>query len=272
MASFEQMSAVPSGLTVDELAGTVCKISKELNWLLRNLDDLNISSLSADKITAGTIDADEINVINLDAANIKADTVMANVDLTIGVGDAVFKADDNGIYLGNADFNDAPFSVDMAGNLVATNATITGDIISSDIQGGTITIGDTYKTTIFSLDGAGVYALFDSKGNLLGYLRYNGSYVELRSVNGKQLQLISDEDIFLNANGIVSIGGHGISLMPSVGNIAEYFDGSSNTEIATKGWVNSQGYITGVSGASGSFTTADGKTVTVSDGLITSIA
>lgn len=163
MASFEQLGAVPSGLTVDELAGTVSKISKELNWLLRNLDDLNISSLSADKITAGTIDADVITVVNLDAANIKAGTIMADVDLIIGIDDAVFKADDNGIYLGNANFADAPFSVDMTGKLYSTSAYIQGTIESSDIIGGTITIGE--LDSVFKADDYGIYlgnAIFEN--------------------------------------------------------------------------------------------------------------
>jgi phage tail tube protein FII len=42
-------------------------------------------------------------------------------------------------------------------------------------------------------------------------------------------------------------------------------------ELATQDWVTSQGYITGVSGATGSFTTVDSKTVSVSNGLITAI-
>lgn len=43
-----------------------------------------------------------------------------------GYGDAVFGSNDLGIYLGAADFANAPFSVDMDGNLIATSATIGG--------------------------------------------------------------------------------------------------------------------------------------------------
>lgn len=58
-----------------------------------------------------------------------------------GYGDAVFGADVNGIWLGAADFVDAPFKVDMEGNMTATSLdlsayvskagtdqTLTGDI------------------------------------------------------------------------------------------------------------------------------------------------
>lgn len=46
--------------------------------------------------------------------------------LKIGSGNSVFKADYNGIYLGNEDFNLAPFSVDLNGNLKASKALLTG--------------------------------------------------------------------------------------------------------------------------------------------------
>jgi len=40
---------------------------------------------------------------------------------SIGSGNAIFKADSNGIYLGNATFASAPFSVDTAGNVKASS-------------------------------------------------------------------------------------------------------------------------------------------------------
>lgn len=66
---------------------------------------------------------------------------------TIAIGSAnnIFKADSNGIYLGNAVFGSAPFSVSMTGDLTATSATITGTISSSVITGSTIT-GGTVRT------------------------------------------------------------------------------------------------------------------------------
>ena len=40
-----------------------------------------------------------------------------------GLGAKVFKADDQGMWLGASKFVDAPFSVDMLGNVVASSAT-----------------------------------------------------------------------------------------------------------------------------------------------------
>ena len=48
------------------------------------------------------------------------------ITIGIGTGDSIFKADSNGIYLGNATFASAPFRVTMAGDITATSATITG--------------------------------------------------------------------------------------------------------------------------------------------------
>jgi phage minor structural protein len=75
---------------------------------------------------------------NLSADKIIANTLMANVNLIIGSGNNVFKANYLGIFLGHADFASAPFSVDMYGNLYAQSATIQGTINSSTITGGII--------------------------------------------------------------------------------------------------------------------------------------
>jgi len=48
--------------------------------------------------------------------------------ISIGSGNSIFKADSNGIYLGNATFGSAPFRVTPDGALTATNTNITGTI------------------------------------------------------------------------------------------------------------------------------------------------
>ena len=70
--------------------------------------------------------------------------------ISIGSGDSIFKADSNGIYLGNANFASAPFRVNMSGLLTATNANITGTITSTSgtIGGWTIGSNKLYSSTI----------------------------------------------------------------------------------------------------------------------------
>jgi len=75
---------------------------------------------------------------------------LSGVTMSIGTGNNIFKADSNGIYLGNATFASAPFRVDMTGALTATSATISGAI--------TITSG----SGITSLSDAGDLATADT--------------------------------------------------------------------------------------------------------------
>ena len=56
--------------------------------------------------------------------------VIAGGSMAIGTGNTIFKADANGIYLGNATFASAPFSVNMAGALIASNVRITGGLVA----------------------------------------------------------------------------------------------------------------------------------------------
>ncbi len=53
-------------------------------------------------------------------------------NISIGTGNSIFKADLNGIYLGNGTFASAPFRVSPAGALIATNADIQGTITATD--------------------------------------------------------------------------------------------------------------------------------------------
>jgi len=46
--------------------------------------------------------------------------------VAVGNGSQVFRADQSGIWLGASEFVDAPFSVDMAGNLIASSADFSG--------------------------------------------------------------------------------------------------------------------------------------------------
>ena len=56
--------------------------------------------------------------------------------ITIGSGENIFTANKDGIFLGSSSFSTAPFRVDMAGNMTASSATISGDLISSNYNEG----------------------------------------------------------------------------------------------------------------------------------------
>jgi hypothetical protein len=90
--------------------------------------------------TAGLVQWWDIGSSSADRINYK-DFRINKGELIIGQGNSVFKADSNGIYLGNATYGDAPFRVDMSGNLYASAVNLTGEInaTSGTIGGFTIT-------------------------------------------------------------------------------------------------------------------------------------
>ena len=70
--------------------------------------------------------------------------------LTVGEGDTTFKITGEGIHLGAADFNDAPFSVNLDGEVVADSLTVTGGTIK---YGKTSFTDDTNSGYYVSSDG-----------------------------------------------------------------------------------------------------------------------
>lgn len=81
--------------------------------------------------------------------------------MTVGSGNNLFKASGSGIQLGHANFENAPFSVDMQGNLIATKADVKGDI----------------NCTSLAINGASI--LVDNK--------INGGYIAARTIDTDQL-------------------------------------------------------------------------------------
>lgn len=68
---------------------------------------------------ATQIVGDNVIANSINASKLTAGSVAVDVYLAVGSGNAIFKADATGIYLGNATFADAPFNVDMNGNINA---------------------------------------------------------------------------------------------------------------------------------------------------------
>jgi len=104
-------------------------------------------------------------------------------ELTIGSGNAVFKADSNGIYLGNSVYGSAPFRVDMSGNAYLESANITGAITatSGTIGGFTIDPSSLYGGTIKTSQnvGAGENGVIMDTNGLRGYSETLGEVFNL---------------------------------------------------------------------------------------------
>ena len=99
-------------------------------WEENQLGNNAIASLSASKITAGTIDASQITVSNIDAGNITVGT-LNGIAINIGSGASSFHVDSSGnMWLGSSDYANAPFRVSREGDIYA----VSGQIASIDIK------------------------------------------------------------------------------------------------------------------------------------------
>ena len=99
---------------------------------------ITATELAVDSVTADKISVDDLAAINANLGSITAGSI-DGVTVKIGSGSSVFKADTNGIYLGDETFANADFRVTPAGAITATSATITGTININNVDGSTVT-------------------------------------------------------------------------------------------------------------------------------------
>ncbi len=85
--------------------------------------------------------------------------------LQIGSGDKSLKIDNSGIWLGAKKFADAPFSVNMLGQLVAYSALISGDVTLGGVDNtdGVLTVKDASNVVIIKQDKDGAH-FYDATG------------------------------------------------------------------------------------------------------------
>lgn len=123
--------------------------------------------------------------------------------MTIGSGNQVFKADTNGIYLGNASFGSAPFRVDLNGNMIANNGTFKGTINSSTINSTNISGGSITGTSIninnrFRVDSSG--NMTASNANISGNITMTSGTIQWGSVGAPDYEQINGSKPPTNAD------------------------------------------------------------------------
>ena len=153
--------------------------------------------------------------------------------IAIGSGDSIFKADSNGIYLGDAAFADAPFRVSMAGVLEATGAVIRGTaIIDNGIFNGSLNTGAfksesssavaTWASASGTWLGSAFYTAFSSlalgavvpttsgdtfgANNVTHIQRITGS-MRIFTSNGKVFSVLNDSTSYSQTGSITTIAG-----------------------------------------------------------------
>jgi hypothetical protein len=94
-------------------------------------DSAGVTTIVGNTVTTAFVNALNVNAATVSASISITSPTISGGSISIGSSNSIFKADSNGIYLGNATFASAPFSVSMAGLLKATSATIGGWTVNS---------------------------------------------------------------------------------------------------------------------------------------------
>lgn len=182
--------------------------------------------------------------------------------ISIGSGDSIFKADSNGIYLGNATFASAPFRVTPGGALTATSATISGTISSSTITGNTITGGTISGTTFTNGGGFSVTAAGDltaTNATLTGRVNADSG----RFGNGTNYWTIGASTVENNVttNGKVSLNAArpAIEVYNSSGDLKIDINGGSTFTSTTGGSITPSGTTMGGNNSVSSGNVANGS-------------
>jgi len=158
-----------NGVNIEDMSLMITKSDSKSRIIMNILDGIKIQK------NTGTVDTP----VWTDVFYVNSDGNIITVGyIEIGVGNAVFKADDNGIYLGNQDFNLAPFRVDLSGNAYMSKLTATNADVSGDIDCDTLRINGT---------------------NILDELnqKINGSYLANSSVGASK---IKTEELVVGSN------------------------------------------------------------------------
>ncbi len=157
--------------------------------------------------------------------------------ISIGSGNNIFKADSNGVYLGNAIFGSAPFRVTPAGVLTATTATLTGALTATSLNiQNTATVTDTANLINNAAVRQEILTVEVEAGQVLDL--ESGADVDIQNL-GDVAIYVSDQDAILQGNiNTVSLG-----LSNLEATIVDLTSGVSDIFIQTTAPVPGQGGI-----------------------------
>ena len=170
-------------------------------WTGFTLGDSALASISATKVTAGTIDASVITVSNLDAGNITVGT-LNGIAINTGAGATSFHVDATGrLFLGGATFANATFKVESNGAFSATSGTIAGTIKVN--SSGTLTTGDGLGETTFGYgeDWSGTRSGVFSDGDGTGFASFTFGDISIYATThgGGDYSQMTSAGIYTNA-------------------------------------------------------------------------
>ena len=191
---------------IDASVVTVSNLTVGTNVGLGTAEDAaGVTTIVGNTITTGYVNALEITAKYVVASVSLSSPAITGGTIAIGSGNAIFKADANGIYLGNATFGSAPFRVAMNGHITATDITITGYVedgtAAADINANSTTVSGAKLTnssvTYGKINVTSLSAIAINAGNI----RVGGSGNAYGSISVKNIS--GTEVALMNSNGII---------------------------------------------------------------------
>jgi hypothetical protein len=201
--------------------------------------------------------------------------------ILIGSGNSAFRADTNGIYLGNSTFASAPFRVDLSGNVYASGVYInghletgTGSIINGvyidSIDAGKINVGTLTGFTMQTaasgqrvvISNADQVKFYDSNGTLSGSILGIGGGLQFTGISyGADFFTSGTGGSYASQTGATFIAANinstqTITIDGMTGGISCSSLSISGSTIASQSWVSGQGFVTGTPWTSMGYLTA----------------
>lgn len=255
-----QFSA-PDINSFEGLRDYVIKTQRDLQYLLTNLDDLNINRLDARVIVAESITADKIAAKSITADQIAANTITANEIAANSITAdrmnvsqlSAISADLGHITAGLIE------AVQIFGSYIATSQSSFPKVefSSTDNLIKAMSDANNYVALSPSEGLAPAYTIYASSA-IKALIQYVTGRFLLASVGGEDTEISSGKDLYLHAG----IGG--FVRFASWTEVFSTLDGQT-LQAALNAKQDS------ISGATGSFDTVDNKTVIVTNGIVTSI-
>jgi hypothetical protein len=167
---------------IAESAITTARLSNDAVTVDKFANTLQSTNYVADTsgwqiLTSGNVEFQNAKI----TGEINATSGTLSSSIAIGTGDDVFKADSNGIYLGDATFADAPFKVTPGGAVTATGVNITGTVDAS---------------TALTFDGANVNGTLAADNLDVSGIITSGSLVTDSATIANDIRIGSGEAVF----------------------------------------------------------------------------
>lgn len=287
MPAFE-LPIIQGSMSKDEMAAVVSKMSRELYWLLNNMDSLNVRSIDTSLTTVsgggGKTVIQGPLILMYDAAN----TLRLRMGLDESTNEFVFEmynelgvltitidSNGNAVFVGTISASTINASDINGGTMTAST------INASDINGGTMTAsaiigGSITASTIDTEEDVLVGGLISMRGSTENTIEFSNDafisaalgFLQISTFSGGDVQIVSDGRVSISAgagqNAVLNCGAGANLLFNSGGSFEVYINSvAPSNKVATFGDLPS--------GASGTFTSQDGKTITVSNGIIIGI-